>query len=79
MYGKQLAIQGSRTVDIAEARSNREVRADGAESLVDLVDILRLSVQAIVVDGLVVDTVLFAASDADFHLQPFLTNISLDS
>ena len=51
------------TVDVAEASGNREVRADGREGLVDGPDILGLGVEGVVVDVLVVDAILLAASD----------------
>lgn len=54
------------TVDVAKAGSNAEVRADGGKCLVDLVDVLGLSVQAVVVDVLVVDTIFLTTRDADF-------------
>ena len=60
------------TMDVAETSSNREVWRDGAERLVDLVDVLWLGVQRVVVYILVVDTVLLATSDANLHLKELL-------
>ena len=60
------------TMHVAETCSDGEVGADWAESLVDLVDVLWLRVQAVVVHRLVVDTVLFTSSNTDLHLKPLL-------
>lgn len=54
------------TVDITETSGNGEVGADGGELLVDGEDVLGLSVERVVVNGLVVDTILLATSDTDF-------------
>jgi len=59
-------------VHVAKTGGDGEIRADGAQSLVDLVDIFWLRVQASVVDGLVVDTIFLATSDANFHFEPLL-------
>ena len=56
-------------VDVAEAGSDGKVGGDGLEGLVDLVDVLGLGVEGVVVDGLVVNAVFFAAGDADFLAQ----------
>jgi hypothetical protein len=50
-------------VDVAEASGDGEVGADGGEGLVDLPDVLGLSVEGVVVNVLVVDTVLLATGD----------------
>jgi hypothetical protein len=60
------------SVDVSECSGDGEVRANLGQSRVDLVDILRLSVEGIVVHVLVVDTILFATSDTDLHLEPAL-------
>lgn len=54
------------TVDITETSGNREVGADGGEGVVDGEDVLGLSVERVVVNGLVVDTVFLTTSDTDF-------------
>lgn len=54
------------TVHITETSGNGEVGADGGESVVDGQDVLGLSVQGVVVNVLVVDTVLLTTSDTDF-------------
>jgi hypothetical protein len=59
-------------VDVAETSSNAEVRADLVEAVVNLVDILGLSVERVVVNILVVDTILLATGDTDLHLEPLL-------
>jgi hypothetical protein len=61
-------------VHITESSGNGEVGADGGESVVDGQDVLGLSVQGVVVNVLVVDTVLLTTSDTDF-----LIGISLHS
>lgn len=59
-------------MNIAEASGDGEVRADGLEGLDDGQDVLRLGVQGVVVNILVVHTVLLTTGDADLHLQPLL-------
>ena len=54
------------TVDITETSGNREVRADRGESLLNGEDILGLSVQGVVVNVLVVNTILLTTGDTDF-------------
>jgi hypothetical protein len=54
------------TVDITETSGDREVRGNWLESLVNGKDILRLGVEGVVVDILVVDTVLLTTSNTDF-------------
>lgn len=71
VLGEKLWVQAdvARLVDavhVAEAGSDGEVRADGGESLVDVVDVLGLGVEGVVVDRFIVDAVFFTASDADF-------------
>ena len=56
------------TMNVAESSSDGEVRADWAESLVDLVDVLGLGIEAVVVDALVVHAIFLTARDTDFHL-----------
>ena len=71
--GAQLDVAGLvHAMHVAEARSDGEVGRDGRERLVDVVDVFGLSVQAVVVYRLIVDTVLFTSRDADFHLKPLL-------
>jgi hypothetical protein len=60
------------TVNITETSGNGEVGGDGGESLVDGEDVLGLSVEGVVVNILVVDTVLLTTGDTDFHLEPLL-------
>jgi hypothetical protein len=59
-------------VDVTETGGDGEIGRDSREALVDLVDVLRLGVQAVVVNVLVVDTVLLTTSDTDLHLKPLL-------
>lgn len=54
------------TMDITEAGSDGEVWRDLLQSGVDHVNVLGLSVQGVVVNVLVVDTIFFTTSDADF-------------
>lgn len=60
------------TVDVTETGSNGEVGGDGHEALVNVVDVLRLSVKGVVVNGLVVDTILLTTSNTNLHLEPLL-------
>jgi len=57
------------TVDVTETSGDGEVWGDLRESLVDLVDVLWLSVKGVVVDILVVDTILLTTSDTDLLLS----------
>lgn len=54
------------TVNVAKTSGNREIRRDGGEGVVDVPDILRLSVERVVVNVLVVDTILLSTSDTNF-------------
>lgn len=58
------------TMNVSEASRNAEVGADLAKGIVDIPDVFRLSVQAVVVNSGVVDTIFFTTSDSDFHLKP---------
>jgi hypothetical protein len=53
------------TVDIPEGGGYREIWGDWRQGLVDIEDILRLGIKRVVVDILIVNAVLFAASDTD--------------
>lgn len=57
---------------ITEASGNREVGADGLQSVDNGQDVLGLGVQGVVVNILVVHTVLLATGDTNLHLQPLL-------
>lgn len=58
------------TVNISEGGSNTEVGTDRVKSFVDVKDVGRLSVQTLLVDTSVVNTVFFTTSDADLHFEP---------
>ena len=60
------------TVDVAEASGNGEVGRDGREGVVDVEDVLGLSVEGGVVNVLVVDTILLTTGDTNLHLEPLL-------
>ena len=60
------------TVDVTETSGNGEVGGDLGELLVDVKDILGLSVEGVVVNILVVDTILLTTGDTDLHLEPLL-------
>ena len=60
------------TVDVTEAGGNGEVGGDGGQGVVNGQDILGLSVEGVVVNILVVDTVLLTTGDTDLHLEPLL-------
>jgi hypothetical protein len=53
------------TVDIPEGGGYREIWGDWRQGLVDIEDILRLGIKRVVVDILIVNTILLAASDTD--------------
>jgi hypothetical protein len=59
-------------MDVAEAGGDGEIRRDWGEGLVDLVDVLGLGVERVVVNRCVVDTILLATGNANFHLEPLL-------
>mmetsp|Transcript_63100 Transcript_63100/g.173183 ORF Transcript_63100/g.173183 Transcript_63100/m.173183 type:complete len:408 (-) Transcript_63100:327-1550(-) len=56
-------------VHVTKGSGDREGLADRGERLVDGVDLLRGSVKLLRVDVLIVDAILFTASDADLHLE----------
>ena len=60
------------TMDVAETSSNGEVGGDGSEGLLDVENILGLSVQRSVVNIFVVDTIFLTTSDTNLHLEPLL-------
>lgn len=51
---------------VAEAGRDGEVRADGRERVVNVVDILRLGIKGVVVNVLIVDSILLTTSDTNF-------------
>ncbi len=53
------------TVHIAKPGRNGEVRRDRGQCLVDGENVLGLGVEGVIVDVLIVDAILFPASDAD--------------
>jgi hypothetical protein len=59
-------------MDVSEPGRDAKVGRDLDKCLVDLPDVLGLGVEGVVVDILVVDTILLAASDANLHLEPLL-------
>ena len=54
------------TVDVAKAGGDAEVGGNLGEGGPDVVDVLRLGVERVVVNVLVVNAILFAASNANF-------------
>lgn len=60
------------TVDVAKAGGDGEERRDSGQLLVDVVDVLGLSVEGVVVDVLIVDTILLSSGDTDLHLNHLL-------
>lgn len=72
-FGVELDITGLvDPVNITESGGDREVWGDWRESLVDGKNILGLSVQRVVVDILVVDTIFLTSSNTNF-----LDNLSI--
>lgn len=59
-------------MNVTKASGNGEVRADGLKLLDNGQDVLGLSVEGVVVNVLVVDTILLTTGDTDLHLQPLL-------
>jgi hypothetical protein len=57
-------------MDVAEPGGDTEILPNLAESFIHIPDILGLGVQAGVVHSGVVHTILLAAGNADFHLEP---------
>ena len=57
------------TVNVSETSGDGEVWGDWLEGLVDGKDILGLSVERVVVDILVVNTIFLTTSDTDFLSQ----------
>jgi hypothetical protein len=67
----QLDITGFiNAMNVAESSGDREVFADFTQCIVNVPNVLWLGIQGRVVDSRVVDAVLFAACDADLHLEP---------
>lgn len=60
------------TVDVAETGSDGEEGRNCGQLLVDVVDVLGLSVEGVVVNILVVDTVLLTSCDTNLHLNHLL-------
>jgi hypothetical protein len=53
-------------MNVSEAGRNWKVRRNLGQSLMDVVDILRLGVESIIINIFVVDTIFLATSYADF-------------
>jgi hypothetical protein len=53
------------TVNVAEGGGYGEVGGDWRQGLVDVEDVLRLGIKRVVVDILIVNTILFTASDTN--------------
>jgi len=58
------------TVHVTESSRDTEVRADLAQSSMDIVDVFRLGVKSGIVDSSVVHTIFLSTSDADLHFEP---------
>lgn len=65
------------TVDVTEAGRDGEVRTDGGEGLVDVVDIFGLGIQRVIVDVFVIDAILLSSGNSDF--LSLLVSIVADS
>lgn len=62
----QLDVAGLvHTVDVSESSGDGEVRRDRGEGSIDLIDILRLSVERVVIDTSVVNTVLLTTGNTN--------------
>ena len=58
------------TVDVTESGGNAEVGANLGEGIVDIPDILGVSVKLGVIDASVIDTIFLTTSDTDLHIEP---------
>jgi len=58
------------TMNVSESSSDAEIGPDCAESLVNVKNVFRLSVQAGVVNSGVVDAVFLTTGDTNLHLEP---------
>ena len=69
-FGVQTDVSGLvDTVYVTETGGDGVVRRDGSQGVADGQDVLGLSVQGVVVNVLVVDTILFTTGDTDFLLH----------
>lgn len=73
MLVKQLWVKADvarlvNAVDVAEASGDGEIRRNLLQRGIDLVDVLGLSVERVVVDVFIVNTILLTASDTNFLL-----------
>jgi hypothetical protein len=57
-------------MDITESSSNTEIGSNRAQSLVNIMDVFGLSVQARIVYTSIVDTIFLSSRDTDLHLEP---------
>jgi hypothetical protein len=53
------------TVNVSKAGGYGEVWGDWRQCFIDIEDILRLGIKRVVIDILIINTILFAASDTD--------------
>ena len=75
VFGKKFGVQPYitrfvDTVHISKRSRYAEVGADCRECGVYVVHVLRLGVQAVVVDTSVINAIFFTARDTNFHLKP---------
>jgi hypothetical protein len=63
------------TVDVSETGGDREIRADGRQTVVDVEDVLWLGVKRVVVNILVVDTIFLTTSDTNFLFELLSVNL----
>lgn len=75
VLGKKLGVQSDisgfvNAVHITERSRYAKVGTDCRQRSVYVVNVLRLGVQAVVVDAGIVDTVFLTARDTDFHFKP---------
>ena len=75
MLGKKLGVEPDisgfvNAVHITKRSRYAKVGTDCRQRGVDVVNVLRLGVQAIVVDAGIVDAIFLTARDTDFHFKP---------
>ena len=75
VFGKELGVQPNisglvNAVHVTERSCYAKVGADWRQCRVYVVYVLRLGVQAVVIDAGIVDTIFLATGNTDFHFEP---------
>jgi hypothetical protein len=77
VLGEQLRVELDvawriHAMHISETGGDWEIRTNLWQGRIDLIDILRLGIERVIVDILVIDTILLSPSDPDLHFKPLL-------